>query len=184
MLNGNTQKVHFHSEPKDSKVTKKFYGKYKMTSSSEDQISGNSLYLENIHEWWQAQNGPSWKKKATETIKIISKKQGNAHKTELIIKQVLLESHKPITPLPGPSSFTCRGHRLGAGLTHEFCSCTVCRNRAAPKALDSIKTNRLNKVFNQLMRRSTHTQSEVGTQRLIRFKPYNEFSIFSKMGLQ
>lgn len=50
MLNGNTQKVHFHSEPKDSKVTKKFYGKYKMTSSSEDQISGNSLYLENIHE--------------------------------------------------------------------------------------------------------------------------------------
>lgn len=68
MLNGNTQKVHFHSEPKDSKVTKKFYGKYKMTSSSEDQISGNSLYLENIHEWWQAQNGPSWKKKKPQKL--------------------------------------------------------------------------------------------------------------------
>lgn len=73
------------------------------------------LYLENTHEWQQAQNGPSNRKKPTVTkiVKIISKTWGNALKIKLIIQQGLLEPYKPIALPPGPLSSTWDGTQAG-----------------------------------------------------------------------
>lgn len=160
MSNGNAQKICFHSELKDCKATKEFYGKQKMyffslrirllalpsrkhsRNDNRPKMASVIIILKNL--------------KSQKNRQSYSQKVGNAHQSTSIPRS--LQANHPTLSTPLFHLERDTGWMLVYPIS-ALSGCTFCRNETALQVLDLIKTARLKfktKQKTKNMRVQTH----------------------------